>query len=95
MHIASVNTEEEQNNIREHIQSLGKFSHTRNHLLKLFAGLGHEHFWTSGTDQAEEGKIFWMSTGKPLTYENWNTGEPKKLYVSIHVITSLKWRNKC
>merc|ERR1719357_1945384 len=25
--------------------------------------LGHEHFWTSGTDQAEEGKFFWMSTG--------------------------------
>eukprot|EP00090_Calanus_glacialis_P002633 TRINITY_DN11969_c0_g1_i8.p1 TRINITY_DN11969_c0_g1~~TRINITY_DN11969_c0_g1_i8.p1 ORF type:complete len:277 (-),score=48.17 TRINITY_DN11969_c0_g1_i8:110-940(-) len=61
MHLASVNTEEEQNNIEEHIQSLG---------------FGHEHFWTSGTDQAEEGKFFWMSTGKPLTYENWNTGEP-------------------
>ena len=29
-----------------------------------------------GSDQAEEGKFFWMSTGKPLTYENWNTGEP-------------------
>ena len=39
-------------------------------------GMGHEHFWTSGTDQAEEGKFFWMSTGKPVTYENWNAGEP-------------------
>ena len=29
-----------------------------------------------GTDQAEEGKFFWMSTGKPVTYENWNAGEP-------------------
>jgi len=38
--------------------------------------MGHEHFWTSGTDQAEEGKFFWMSTGKPMTYENWNAGEP-------------------
>ena len=38
--------------------------------------MGHEHFWTSGTDQAEEGKFFWMSTGKPVTYENWNAGEP-------------------
>lgn len=61
MHLASVNTEEEQSNIEEHIQSIG---------------FGHEHFWTSGTDQAEEGKFFWMSTGKPLTYENWNSGEP-------------------
>lgn len=61
MHLASVNTEEEQRNIEEHVQSLG---------------FGHEHFWTSGTDQAEEGKFFWMSTGKPITYENWNAGEP-------------------
>jgi len=61
MHLASVNTEEEQRQLEEHIQSLG---------------FGHEHFWTSGTDQAEEGKFFWMSTGKPVTYENWNAGEP-------------------
>lgn len=39
-------------------------------------GLGHEHFWTSGTDQAEEGTFFWMSTGRPVTFTNWNTGEP-------------------
>ncbi len=38
--------------------------------------MGHEHFWTSGTDQAEEGKFFWMSTGRPVTYSNWNAGEP-------------------
>jgi len=44
--------------------------------LKRCIGFGHEHFWTSGTDQAEEGKFFWMATGKPLTYENWNIGEP-------------------
>jgi len=61
MHLASINTEEEQRNLEEHIQSFG---------------MGHEHFWTSGTDQAEEGKFFWMSTGKPMTYENWNAGEP-------------------
>merc|ERR1712001_636165 len=61
MHLASVNTEVEQRQLEEHIQSLG---------------FGHEHFWTSGTDQAEEGKFFWMSTGKPVTYENWNAGEP-------------------
>ena len=39
-------------------------------------GMGHEHFWTSGTDQAEEGKFFWLSTGRPITYTNWNAGEP-------------------
>jgi len=61
MHLASINTEEEQKKLEDHIQSLG---------------FGHEHFWTSGTDQAEEGKFFWMATGKPLTYENWNIGEP-------------------
>jgi len=61
MHLASVNTAPEQKDLEEHIQSYG---------------MGHEHFWTSGTDQAEEGKFFWMSTGKPVTYENWNAGEP-------------------
>lgn len=39
-------------------------------------GFGHEHFWTSGTDQGEEGHFFWMSTGRPLTFTNWNAGEP-------------------
>jgi hypothetical protein len=61
MHLASINSVEEQKNLEEHIQSIG---------------MGEEHFWTSGTDQAEEGKFFWMSTGKPITYENWNAGEP-------------------
>jgi len=61
MHLASINSAEEQRNLQEHIQSFG---------------MGHEHFWTSGTDQAEEGSFFWMSTGKPLTFENWNSGEP-------------------
>jgi len=61
MHLASVNSVDEQKNLEDHIQSFG---------------MGHEHFWTSGTDQAEEGKFFWMSTGKPMTYENWNAGEP-------------------
>jgi len=61
MHLASINSGEEQKDLEEHIQSIG---------------MGEEHFWTSGTDQAEEGSFFWMSTGKPITYENWNAGEP-------------------
>merc|ERR1712203_776925 len=39
MHLASINSGDEQKNLEEHIQSFG---------------MGHEHFWTSGTDQAEE-----------------------------------------
>ncbi|VEN40799.1 unnamed protein product [Callosobruchus maculatus] len=29
-----------------------------------------------GTDLAEEGHFFWMSTGRPITFTNWNAGEP-------------------
>jgi len=61
MHLASINSAEEQRQLEEHIQSLG---------------LGHEHFWTSGTDQGQEGTFVWLSTGRPLTFENWNSGEP-------------------
>lgn len=39
-------------------------------------GYGREHFWTSGTDLAEEGNFFWMANGRPLTFVNWNAGEP-------------------
>merc|ERR1712227_481289 len=52
MHLASINKEVEQKDLEEHIESFG---------------MGHEHFWTSGTDQAEEGKFFWMSTGTPVS----------------------------
>merc|ERR1711899_114858 len=48
MHLASINSAEEQRDLQDHIQAYG---------------MGHEHFWTSGT-------------GKPVTYENWNAGEP-------------------
>lgn len=43
---------------------------------KIVSGFGNEHFWTSGTDLAEEGNFFWMSTGRPITFTNWNAGEP-------------------
>lgn len=61
MHLASINSADEQKDLQDHIQAYG---------------MGHEHFWTSGTDQGEEGKFFWMSTGRPVTFENWNAGEP-------------------
>ena len=52
---------QDQKQLEEHIETIG---------------LGHEHFWTSGTDQGEEGKFVWLSTGRPLGWENWNAGEP-------------------
>jgi hypothetical protein len=42
----------------------------------IVKGFGNEHFWTAGTDQGEEGSFFWMSTGRPVTFTNWNAGEP-------------------
>lgn len=39
-------------------------------------GYGNDHFWTSGTDLADEGNFFWMANGKPITFTNWNAGEP-------------------
>lgn len=61
MHLASISSQEENDKLEKHIRDYG---------------LGHEHFWTSGTDQAEEGTFFWMATGRPITFTNWNTGEP-------------------
>ncbi|XP_064099021.1 C-type lectin 37Db-like isoform X1 [Macrobrachium nipponense] len=61
MHLAGIEDERENRFLEQHIQE---------------AGLGHEHFWTSGTDQGEEGRFFWMSNGRPVTFTNWNAGEP-------------------
>ena len=61
LHLASINSAAEQRLLEEHVETIG---------------LGLEHFWTSGTDQGEEGQFVWMSTGKPLGWENWNAGEP-------------------
>jgi len=61
MHLASLDSAEEQRELEEHIKSLG---------------LGDQHFWTSGSDLGEEGKFIWMATGKPIKYTHWNAGEP-------------------
>lgn len=42
----------------------------------FFEGFGNEHFWTSGTDLADEGSFFWLANGRPITFTNWNAGEP-------------------
>lgn len=61
MHLSSITSQEENDKLEKYIKD---------------SGFGHEHFWTSGTDLAEEGKYFWMSTGRPITFTNWNAGEP-------------------
>nr|CAH7750839.1 unnamed protein product [Callosobruchus chinensis] len=61
MHLASITSQEENDKLEKYIKDFG---------------FGHEHFWTSGTDLAEEGHFFWMSTGRPITFTNWNAGEP-------------------
>ncbi|KAB0790751.1 hypothetical protein PPYR_15656 [Photinus pyralis] len=61
MHLASISSQEENDKLEKYIKDFG---------------LGNEHFWTSGTDLADEGKFFWMSNGRPLTFTNWNAGEP-------------------
>lgn len=37
-------------------------------MYEILKGFGHEHFWTAGTDQGEEGSFFWLSTGRPVTF---------------------------
>ncbi|XP_043477736.1 low affinity immunoglobulin epsilon Fc receptor-like isoform X1 [Leptopilina heterotoma] len=61
MHLASISSQEENDRLEKHIKDFG---------------LANEHFWTSGTDQGEEGIFFWMANGRPITFENWNVGEP-------------------
>jgi len=61
MHLASLDSAVEQQELEDHIKSLG---------------LGDQHFWTSGSDLGEEGKFIWMATGKAVSYTHWNAGEP-------------------
>ncbi|KAF0768650.1 mannose-binding protein C-like isoform X1 [Aphis craccivora] len=61
MHLASISSQEENDKLEKYIKD---------------NGLGHEHFWTSGTDQAEEGSFFWLANGRPIGFTNWNAGEP-------------------
>ncbi|XP_041987360.1 uncharacterized protein LOC121739101 [Aricia agestis] len=61
MHLASISSQEENDKLEKYVRE---------------SGYGREHFWTSGTDLAEEGNFFWMANGRPLTFVNWNAGEP-------------------
>ncbi|KAJ8713626.1 hypothetical protein PYW07_013996 [Mythimna separata] len=61
MHLASISSQQENDKLETYVKD---------------SGYGREHFWTSGTDLAEEGSFFWMANGRPLTFVNWNAGEP-------------------
>lgn len=61
MHLASISSQQENDKLEQYVKD---------------SGFGREHFWTSGTDLAEEGSFFWMANGRPLTFVNWNAGEP-------------------
>lgn len=36
---------------------------------------GAGEFWTSGTDEDEEGRWVWSTTGEPMTFMNWGNRE--------------------
>lgn len=78
MHLASIASQEENDRLEKHIKDFG---------------LGHEHFWTSGTDQAEEGTFFWMANGRPITFENWNVGEPNNFRYVFKKISSREMKS--
>jgi len=61
MHLASIESKEENSLLEKHIADIG---------------LGAEHFWTSGNDLSEEGSFVWFGNGHPISFTNWNTGEP-------------------
>jgi hypothetical protein len=37
---------------------------------------GYEGFWLGANDIQTEGKFVWGATGKPITYSNWDWGQP-------------------
>lgn len=90
MNLASVSSQEENDRLEKHINAIGKIcwyatafilsthEEQKSYLFfgSIFEGLGNEHFWTSGTDLADEGNFFWMANGRPITFTNWNAGEP-------------------
>ena len=88
MQLASIESQTENDQLERHIKEFGELMDGpiskpnnvgRNNIFSIQTGFGNEHFWTAGTDQGEEGSFFWMSTGRPVTFTNWNAGEPVKI----------------
>lgn len=56
-----------------HLATIG--SAGENAFLSGFATARHQDVWFGFTDAAQEGTFRWV-TGEPITYTNWNAGEP-------------------
>jgi len=38
--------------------------------------IGNYLWWTSGSDEAEEGHWIWTATGQPFQFHYWSSGQP-------------------
>jgi len=59
------------------IESSTEQIYLRTHLTPLLVGGPGDYTWyTSGTDLGQEGRFRWTSSGKPLSFSNWLSGQP-------------------
>lgn len=101
MLLLSLETQQESDLIASYIKEAGK-------KLKLsiyhcgvalnfspFQGLPREFYWTSGNDEANEGKWIWISTQQNITVENWRSNQPdgglKENCLYLHSRDEFKW----
>ncbi|CAG9856170.1 unnamed protein product [Phyllotreta striolata] len=45
-------------------------------------GISYGHYWTSATNLAGDHRWIWLSTGQPMVYTNWDSGEPNSAHNS-------------
>ncbi|KAL4230747.1 hypothetical protein ACF0H5_011122 [Mactra antiquata] len=64
-HLAYVETIDEQNFLTAHLRN-------------ITASITdpEKYFWIGGTDAVSEGEWIWSTVYRPITYTNWNPGEP-------------------
>ncbi|XP_053377463.1 MAM and LDL-receptor class A domain-containing protein 2-like [Mercenaria mercenaria] len=69
-HLVSVNSQKEQNFLLDTIQSDS-----------VYTSMGTSGWYTSGTDERDEGKFVWTDTGYPypVNYTNWHIGQPNNV----------------
>ena len=67
--------------------------------LLVTAVAGNNKVWIGGTDAASEGAWVWSPSNTPLSYTNWNAGEPNNAYGGqdcMQIYSSGKWDDdKC
>jgi hypothetical protein len=95
MHLASIESKTENDALEKFVTEFGNGSQffyglciqgCHGDLKFKFVGLGNEHFWTSGTDQGEEGAFFWFGNGKPITFTNWNAGQSVGILFEVLIL---------